>query len=150
VSFYADRFYRQVPPRDGSKGPAGACRTLACNASTAAVELDNDVLQLPYVPQPGAPTGAVAPGTYGRALVHCMAEGNDLYLNFGQTNAVVANSAATTGNTQALYLPKGVWVPPFELDPAIDKWLSARTINGGGLTATLRYRVVSFPERSTP
>jgi len=150
ADLYLARITRIVPPRDGSMGPAGADRAVACNVATTSIELDNDILQLPNKSMAVPATTGVTPGSYGRALVHFMADGADLYLNFGQLASVVANSAATTGNTQAMLLPNKTWIPPFELDPSVDKFVSARTIFGNTLTATLRYRVVSFPTNSSP
>lgn len=150
ADIYLDRITRIVAPRDGSTGPAGACRAVACNVATTSIELDNDILQLANVSEAVPATTGVTPGSYGRALVQFMAEGNNLYLNFGQNASVVANSAATSGNTQAMLLVANTYVPPFEIDPKIDRFVSARTIAGGSLTATLRYRVVSFPTTFTP
>ena len=145
-SLYLDRFTRVVPPRAGGtpaagQQPAGFCRAVACNNATTSFQLDNDIFQIgPAAGQAGTPGG------YGRALVKFHAEGNDLYINFDTASTVVANSAAVSGNTQCERIPAGQ-EREYELDPTIDKWCSARTINGQALTATLRYRTTSFPSQ---
>jgi hypothetical protein len=147
MSIYLDRLTRIVPPRDASPcgNPAAPwTRAVACNVSTTSVELDNDVLMMtPPAASPGVP------GSYGRALFVCQAEGGDIYVLFGAASTVVANSAAVSGNTQCWRVPKDQ-EREFELDPNVDKWLSPRTINGGSVTATLRYRITSFPSQGQP
>jgi hypothetical protein len=139
MSLYLDRLVRVCPPRSGATYGSGAARVVACNVNTASVELDSDIFRI---------TGA-ANGSYGRALVEFYADGNDLYLNFGGASTVVANSAATSGSTVAACVPVSKW-RFWELDPLVDLWMSARTISGNSLTATLRYRIVSFATRSQP
>lgn len=146
ADLYLARLARVVPPR-GDAVNAGAPRVVACNAATASVELDTDIFQLAFTPQPGVASGKMPPGGYGRALVRFHAEGNDLYLNFGQASTVFANSAAVTGNTRCATIPAGQ-DRDYECDPAIDKWFSATTLNGSSLTATLRYQIVSYPTNS--
>jgi hypothetical protein len=142
-TMYTDRITRVVPPRDATVG-AGACRALACNAATTSVELDSDIFQML------APTNtAGVPGSYGRARIELHPEGNDVYVLFGGASSVAANSAAVAGNTQCMRCLEG-YAYQFELDPNVDKWLSARTINGGSVTATIRYRIISFPSQGSP
>jgi hypothetical protein len=148
---YLARLARVVPPRDtGPYGTAGYApaapgrRAIACNVSTTSVELDTDIFQL--TPVSGGPA---TPGSVRDALVRFHAEGNDLYINFGAASTVVANSAAVSGNTMCDRIPAGQ-DRDYELNPSIDKWVSARTINGGALTATLRYGIVSFPTEGQP
>jgi hypothetical protein len=141
---YLDRLARVAPPRAGATAGAGACRAVACNASTTTFELDNDIFQ---VPPPANTPGT--PGSYGRALVRFHAEGADLYILFGAANTVSANSAATSGNTVCARIPIGQ-ERDYELDPNVDKFCSCTTINGGSLTGTLRYQMVSFPSSPNP
>jgi hypothetical protein len=144
VSLYLDRLARVVPPRAGATVGAGAPRAVACNAATTSFELDTDIFQLPL--QNNASGGGV-PGSYGRALVRFHAESNDLWILFGSSSSVTANSAATSGNTVCAHIPANQ-DRDFELDPSIDKWCSATTQNGQSYTATLRYQIVSYPTRS--
>jgi len=140
MGMYLDRPARVVPPRQGTG------RVIACNASTTAVQLDNDIFQFP------APANTVGvPGSVGRALVQCVADGGDIWVLFGTTNAVAANSAATNAATNTIpdYIPAGKAMI-YELDPQVDKWISARTANGGSATATLRYRIISPPSHANP
>lgn len=138
MSMYLDRLARVVPPR------ANSVRNVACNAATAVIELDNDLFQLL------APTNtAPVPGSYGRALLRLQAENSDVWVLFGQNNAVVANSAAITGATVCSHIPAGQ-DREFEVDPLIDKYLSATTINGGTSSANLRYWITSFPTQASP
>jgi|HubBroStandDraft_6_1064221.scaffolds.fasta_scaffold176285_2 hypothetical protein len=150
-SLYLDRLARTVPPRDtGPMGTANGaptapgCRVIAANNATTSVELDNDLFQ--FTPPPNTPA---VPGSYGRALLRVHAEGNDLYVLFGAASTVAANSAATSGNTQSDHIPAGQ-ERDFEVDPTIDKWMSARTQNGSTNTATCRYRIVSLPTNTSP
>lgn len=136
---YLDRLARVCPPRASATFGSGAVRVVACNVATTSVRLDNDILQ----------NSAGNPGSFGRALVRFHAEGNDLYLNFDTVSTVVANSAAVAGNTRAMRIPAGQ-ERDWELDPSVDIWCQATTINGGALLATLRYQVVSFPTQGLP
>jgi len=135
---FQDRVARPKPPR------VGECRVVACNAATTAVEIDNDLFQLAT-----AANAAATPGSLGRALCSFFAESDDVWIVFGQTSNVVANSAATSGNTVAEKIPAGK-ERVYELSPAVDKFFSARTLNGGSNTTNLRYRLVSSNTRTMP
>lgn len=145
MSMYLDRLARVVAPRWSQTVGAGATVALVCNAATTAQELDTTIFQL----TPPANTNGV-PGDYGRAIV-CFQNSdnaNAIYIAFGPNNSVVANSAAVGGNAAAI-------IPPFqdreyEIDPKVDLWFQATTTNGGANTATLRYRITSFPSQGTP
>lgn len=137
-NLYTDRLGRPKPPRQGE------CRVVACNASTTSVELDNDIFQMA-----NAANSPGVPGSVGRALCSFFAEADDVWIVFGSTSAVTANSAATSGNTVCEKIPNGK-ERTYELDPLVDKWFSARTLNGGGNTTNLRYRIVSFKTHDTP
>lgn len=126
---YDEWAVRILPPRSGN------CRALACTNSTAAQEIDNDIFQF---------SGSNLPGSYGRALMRCHAEGNDIYILFGSTNGVVANNAATTGATVCDRIPSGQ-EREYEIHPTVDKFFSATTANGTTNTATLRYRITTEP-----
>jgi hypothetical protein len=141
ADMYWARLARVVPPRAGAIN-AGAPRAIVCTQSSVAVELDTDIFTFPL--QNGQANGSATPGGYGRALVRFHAESNDIWVGFGQGPGVVANSAATTGNTVCAHIPVNQ-DRDWEIDPNIDKWVCARTQNGAGLTATLRYQIVSFP-----
>lgn len=154
MAMYLDRLARVPPPRSGGQAtpavPNG--RAIACNAATTAVELDTDLAVMAWTPPAG---GQTAPGGRGRVLVQCVADGGDVWVCFGTTNAVVANSAVVSaGNVTSVavvpdYIPAGKAMY-YELDPTLDKWLSARTANGGSNTMTLRYRVISQPTNDRP
>ena len=144
MSLYIERLARVIPPRSGASVGSGAARAIACNASTTSVELDNDIFQFAAVAN-----AAGSPGGFGRASVQVTADGGDIWVNFGGASTVVANSAAVSGNTVADYIPAGKAMI-YEIDPTIDKWISARTANGSGNTATLRYRIISPPSHTTP
>lgn len=138
---YIDRLARVVPPRQNQ------CRVLACNAATTIQQIDNDIFQF----TPPANSAGV-PGSFGRALMRCHAEGNDLYILFGSTNAgYTANSASVSaaGANVCDRIPVGQ-ERDFEIDPVVDKFFSCNTINGGALAGTLRYRIVSFPTKDVP
>jgi hypothetical protein len=136
MSHILERLARVVPPRQGN------WRAIACNTATAAVELDNDVFQFALAATAlGGPTPGL-PGNYGKALLRVQAEGNDLWINFGPTSSVQANSALLSANA-AMHIPVNQ-ERDFEVDPALDKFLSAVTQNGSGNTATCRYGIVSF------
>ena len=138
MSMYLDRLARVVPPRSGN------VRAVACNVATAVIELDNDLFQL------AAPTNtAPVPGSYGRALLRLQAETNDLWVLFGPTNTVSANSAAVAGAGQCSHIPAGQ-DREFEVDPLVDKFLSATTVSAGSALATLRYWITSFPTQASP
>jgi hypothetical protein len=140
-SLYLDRLARVVPPR------AGNVRAVACNNATTVLELDNDIFQLPLVG--GAAGVPQSPGSVGPQLLRLQADGADLYVLFGQTNAVSANSAAVSGNTQCAKIVNGQQVD-FEVSPTVDKFLSSNTQNGSSLTGTLRYWIVSQPNNPSP
>ena len=154
MPLYLDRLARVVPPRSGDQNspatPSG--RALACNASTTSVEIDTDLAIMAFAAPSG---GQVVPGGKGRVSLECVADGGDVWVCFGSTNAVVANSAVTSlGNTTSVavipdYIPAGKAMI-YELDPTVDKWMSARTANGGSNTMTLRYRVISQPTHDRP
>lgn len=137
-SHIIERLARVVPPRLGN------WRAIACNTTTASVQLNNDIFQVPIAATAlgGAQPGL--PGNYGRALLRVQAESNDLWILFGNTSSVLANSAVT-GVNAAYHLPSGQNAD-FEVDPTLDLWLSATTQNGGSNTATCRYGIVSFPQ----
>jgi len=135
---YSVRLARVCPPRASVTFGSGAARAVACNNATTSVRLDNDIFQYPTPANTGA-----RPGGVGRAIMRCHAEGGDIYINFDTVSTVVANSAATSGNTVSDRIPQNQ-EREYEIDPAIDLWMSPRTINGGAVTATLRYRITSF------
>jgi hypothetical protein len=144
MALYIEHAFRVIPPRSGNTMGSGAQRAIACNASTTSFELDNDIFQF----APAANTVGT-PGGFGPALVQFTADGGDIYINFGPTNAVVANSAATSGNTVADKIPQDKALI-YEISPKVDLWCSARTANGGSVTATLRYRIIGPPTRANP
>lgn len=125
---------RVVPPR------AGSVRAVAANATSQAVQIDNDILMIA-----AGGSGANIPGNYGQALVRFHAENNDCYISFGSANGVAVNSAATSGNTVCARIPAGQ-ERDFELSPSTDKYFAVATQNGGSLTATLRYWVTTYPK----
>ena len=144
MDLYLSRLARVVPPRSNTiaQTGGGACRAQAVTGTSASFELDNDIFQLPLAN--GATVGQPTPGNYGRALLRVHAEGNPIYLNTS-TTAGTANSAAVgQGNTVAARIPQDQ-DRDYEIDPAIDKYLNVVTQNGLGLTATVRYSIVSFP-----
>lgn len=136
---YTEWLVRIVPPRSGN------VRAVAVNATSQAIELDNDVFQ--FAPGNGAAGRA---GDFGRGLLVLQPEGCDMYVVFGPTNGVVANSAATAGATVAAYLPQLAGGNPnegyvFEVMPSVDKFVAVASKNGGASTGTLRYWVRSVP-----
>lgn len=143
TSHILERLARVLPPRVGN------WRAVTCNTATAAIELDNDIFQIPIpataqnAAQPGLP------GNYGRALMRVQAEGNDLWVLFGPTNAVQANSAVIGTANAACHIPVNQ-ERDFEVDPTLDKFLSAVTQNGSGNAGTVRYGIVSFPSITNP
>lgn len=144
MGIYLDRAFRVIPPRNANTYGSGAQRAVACNASTTSFELDNDIFQFP-----AAANTVATPGGWGPALVQFTADGADIYINFGPTSAVSANSAATSGNTVADKIPQDKALI-YELSPLLDKWCSATTKNGGSATGTLRYRIISPPTKGNP
>ena len=144
MGMYIDHAFRVMPPRAGQTYGSGAARAIACNAATTSVELDNDIFQFT-----AAANNVGQPGNFGRALMQCTADGGDIWVNFGGASTVVANSAATSGNTVCDYIPAGKAMV-YEIDPKVDLWISARTANGGSNTATLRYRIISPPSKASP
>lgn len=129
---------RVVPPR--GTGAVSNCRALACNNATTSQEIDNDIFQITG--------GTNPPGSYGEGLMRCHAEGNDIYIVFSVDGNALANSAATAANGQGCCdrIPAGQ-DREYLIHPGIDKFFSARTINGGTLTATLRYRITTEPKQ---
>lgn len=144
MPIYVDRAFRVIPPRAGATFGAGAQRAVACNASTTSFELDNDIFQFPTVAN-----AAATPGGFGPALVQFTADGADIYINFDTVSTVVANSAAVSGNTVADKIPQDKALI-YEISPRVDLWCSARTVNGGSATGTLRYRIISPPTKTNP
>ena len=139
---YEDWVVRIVPPRTGN------VRVVAVTATSQAVEIDNDVFQV-------APGGGAngRPGDYGRGLLRMQADGCDMYVVFGPTNGVVANSAAVAGATQSVLIPNmaGAANPggqigvDFEINPKTDLYFAVASKNGGATTGFLRYWVRTFP-----
>ncbi len=136
MSLYLEWLARVLPPR-----AANPPRVVAVTATSANIELDNDVFQFTS----GA---ANAPQSYGAALLRVQAEANDVYVLFGGDNTVAANSAATAGATRCSYLPAGQ-DREFEINPSVDKWMAFSTKNAGTNTATIRYWIVSVPKSGT-
>lgn len=137
MSLFTEWVVRIAPPR------SGAVRALAANGTSQVVELDTDILQF---------TNASVSQPLGRVLVTLEADGADVYVLFGQTNGVVANSAATSAsNAQTTCLKVQANVAPvrFELSPQVDKFMAYQCANGSNTTATLRYYVSSFPQQSS-
>lgn len=140
---YIARLARVVPPRTGNVRAI----TNVSNA-TASVELDNDIFQV--APTGDAnPLGAAntpgRPGNYGKALMRVQAESNDVWVLFGKTSGVFANSAANTGANVCSHIPVNQ-DRDFEIDPQQDLFMSVTTQNGTTNTATARYWIVSFPD----
>lgn len=139
-----NRIVRIVPPR------VGKVRCIHASNVTTVVELDNDIFQ--FVPSAAAsPLGANVvgrPGNYGRALMRVQAEGNDVWVLFSNTNAIVCNSAANTGANVCARIPNGTGTPDgdiYEINPDVDLFMGVCTQNGTSNTANVRYWIVSFP-----
>jgi hypothetical protein len=140
-SHILERLARVVPPRLGATPGSTPWLAFACNTATAAQPLANTVFQKSGTDAYGNAMPGL-PGNYGRALLRVQAETNDLWLLFGPTSGVQANSAVV-GSNASMHLPAGQ-ERDFEVDPSIDLFLSAVTSNGAGLTATCRIGIVSF------
>lgn len=140
---YLNRLVRVCPPRAGATRGPGSVRVQSVTGTSANYELDNDVLQYTSASTQGPA------GTLGRAMLRIHAESNDVYFLTGAANTVTANSAATSGNTMCWRCPKDQ-ERDYEFDPNVDKFVAFVTLNGGGLTATVRYCVVSFPVNANP
>ncbi len=140
-SIYTAWITKRLPPRQ--QGASSTVRVVACNATTTAFELDNDLFQV-------APAGSAVgtPGSYGPARLFVQNDGaNNLYVLFGPNNSVAANSAASnaaTGQTCVCVFPNTI-SEPFYVEPAIDKFVSLRTPNGSANTTTARLYVLSEP-----
>lgn len=144
MDLYLARLARVVPPRSNTVATSGggACRAQPVTGVSASFELDNDIFQMPLAN--GATVGQPTPGNYGRALLRLHAEGNAIYFN-ASTTAGTANSAATgQGNTVCARIPADQ-DRDYEFDPNVDKFINVATQNGQGLSATIRYSIVSFP-----
>lgn len=137
---YEDWAIRIVPPRSGN------VRAVAVNATSQAVELDNDVFQF----APGGNAVGRA-GDYGKGLLVLQAEGCDMYVLVSPNANVAVNSAAVgNGATVGAYLPQTVGGNPnegmvVEINPTIDKYVAVASKNGSNATGTLRYWVRSAP-----
>jgi hypothetical protein len=141
-SHILERLARVVPPSLGGTSPArNPWYAVACNSVTAAQPLANTVFQKAGLDVFGNATPGL-PGNYGRAILRVQAETNDLWLLFGNTSSVQANSAIV-GVNASMHIPVNQ-ERDFECDPQCDLWLSAVTSNGAGLIGTCRYGIVSF------
>lgn len=125
----------QLPPR------ANTVRVIACNANTTSFELDNDLFQFA-----AAGSAVATPGSYGVARCLVQNDGaNVLYVQFGPTNAVRANSLATNAanvSDRCIVMPANS-ERVFYLNPAADKFLAAQCISGSANTTTCRLMLVS-------
>jgi hypothetical protein len=138
---YEDMDVFVTAPRGAANDPRGP-RALAITNATAAQQIDNDILQA--VDQ----TGAKVIATSGYVLVRFHAEGCDMYIRFGLSNAVVADPAAVGALVSvADFIPQGTYLD-YMLNPQTDKFFSCRSI--GAATGTLRYRQSCPPTNLKP
>lgn len=144
TDIYLARLARVVPPRSNSYAVTGggAVRAQAVTSTSASYQLDNDIFQMPLAN--GATVGQATPGNYGRALLRLHAEGNPVYFNTSQAAGTANSAAVGQGNTVCGRIPADQ-DRDYEFDPTVDKFINVATQNGQGLTATVRYQIVSFP-----
>jgi hypothetical protein len=125
----------RLPPR------ANTVRVIPCNANTTSFELDNDLFQFAAA---GSAVGT--PGSYGVALCMVQNDGaNNLYVQFGPTNAVRANSLANNSSNvsdRCIVIPPNS-EKPFYLIPGVDKFLAAQCISGSANTTTCRLQIIT-------
>jgi hypothetical protein len=147
VSVYTEWPVRIVPPVQGN------VRVIPVTNVSAAIELDNDVFQFP-----AGGGGGPRPASYGRARLCLQAEGADMYVVFGSTNGVVANSAVQstiTANVPSSNVQMAMIVPQItggnpigvivEINPSTHKFFAVATKNGVAGSGSLRYWLVSYP-----
>lgn len=141
ASHIIERLARVVPPRQGQTNSSTPWIAFATSSATASQSIANTVMQLSGTDVYGNAIPGLQ-GNYGRGLLRVQAETNDLWILFGQSANVQANSAVL-GSNASMHIPAGQ-ERDFEVDPALDKFLSAVTANGAGLTGVCRIGMVSF------